>query len=779
MSLIRASRGLARTPGSTVACIATLSLGIAAATAMFTLLDSLLLRPLPYQEPDRLAAIEPRVSWRDILDIEAHAKTVAAAGVYIKRTWGFTDASRAPVEVVLAGMVTHGFFDALRVKPVLGTAFTADEEQPGANRVLWLTHDFWRSRYNGRAGVLGSAVELNDVKYRVAGVLPAGFRFPMDGENPDVYIPLDRVDYCCRQEARTLSGIARLAPRIARTAAAAELSTIASTKFDLTSLQSALLGGRRGPLLFLGLVSALLMLLAATNAAAILLARTARNLRDAAIKASLGAELKHLLVEHALEGVAIAVAAAASGLLLGFLAIRAARVVPALAATLDAYGKIAELRVDSRVAAFAVLVALLAAVAAALVPVILLRRAWLEQLLREGVSGARRTVLGRNLLVAAQIAISSILLCAGALIFDHLREVLKADRGFRTEQIVIAGIGIPESRYDTDPKMIDFHERVIDRLRAIPGVVEAGGGTGLPFGRRTQFLPRGQDLPKKDRPWAVIGVASPAVLPLLGISVSAGRGFTAQDRYGHPYVALVNRKFTERYGEGIGARLRVGFWNGNMKPWTEFEVVGVVADARNRDIDLGPEPAIYLSALQVPMEGFLYFVRTSLPASNLTQAFRQAVWSEDPNLQRVTPRPLAPYIERNLESRRLAVWLIGFFAGLGLLLATTGLGASMSAWVTESRAEIGIRSALGEPSSSIVRRVLARSMRIAGAGMLAAIPGTFAAVSVLRNQIPGIGDLRATPACIVAAFVAIAAVLASVIPAQRAARLNPMDVLRH
>ena len=326
--------------------------------------------------------------------------------------------------------------------------------------------------------------------------------------------------------------------------------------------------------------------------------------------------------------------------------------------------------------------------------------------------------------------------------------------------------------------MIEFHERVIMKLAAIPGVNVAGGATGVPFGRRAQFQRHGQDLPKKDRPDAVVGVASPGVLPLLGISVTEGRGFTAQDRYGHPYVALVNRKFTQRYGEGIGSRLRVGFWNGNMKPWTEFEVVGVVADARNRDIDQRPEPAIYLSALQVPMEGFFYFVRTPLPASSLTEAFRQAVWSEDPNLQRVTARPLAPYVERNLESRRLSLWLIGVFAGLGLLLAITGLGASISAWVTESRTEIGIRSALGEPAYVLVHRVVARSMRIAGAGMLAAIPGTFAAIGVLRNQVPGIGDLHLAPVCVVATIVAAAALLASVMPAQRAARLNPMDVLR-
>src|SRR5579859_5082745 len=206
--LQRVVRSLLRTPGSTLACIATLTLGIAVSTAMFTLLEALLLRPLPYSHPDRLGATAARVSWGDILDIEHHARTVDSAGVYLKRTWGFTDASHAPVDVVLSGMVTHGFFDALRIMPDRGAAFTVDMEQPGANHVLWLTHDFWRRRYN--RDVVGATVELNAVKYRVVGVLPAWFRFAMDGENPDVYIPLDRADYCCNREVRTLAGIVRL-----------------------------------------------------------------------------------------------------------------------------------------------------------------------------------------------------------------------------------------------------------------------------------------------------------------------------------------------------------------------------------------------------------------------------------------------------------------------------------------------------------------------------------------------------------------------------------------
>jgi len=749
-----AIRSLARTAGSTAACIATLSLGIAAATAMFTLIDSLLLRPPPYPEPERLVAIDTPVSWGDALDMERHATTLQSVGIYRKRTWGFTDTSHAPVEVVLAGMVTRGFFATLGIAPASGPAF--------ADRALWLTHTFWRKRYNAKPDIAGAIVELNDIAYRVAGVLPAGFRFPMDGENPDVYIPLDRTDYCCSHDLRTLSGIARLNPDSSRAEASDQISALSGWRYNLSGLQSGLMGDRVRPLLLLGLAAALLLLVAATNAASILLARAARHARETALKISLGAQWKHLIVERALQGVAIAAAAATSGIVLAALAIHAASALPGLAESIAAYGKIAPVRIDGRVILFACTVALLSATGAALVPLFLRR-------------GALR---GRNFLVIVQIALSAILLCTGAAIFDRLRDVLNEDKGFRTDRIVIAGIGIPEKRYDTDAKMTGFHERVVARLAAIPGVTAAGVGAGLPMGMRTQFLLHGQSLPIRERPWAMVGVASPDLLRLLEIDLLHGRGFTPEDRSGHPFVALVNRRFAGLYGQSPGARLQVKFWNGHMQPWTEFEIVGVVADARNRGLDLDPEPEIYLSAFQIPLDGAQYFIRTPLPAASVTAAFRKAVWSEDPNLQRMNVRPFAPWVERDIESRRPAIWLLGIFAGLALALATAGLGASISGWVTESLPEIGIRSALGETSRGTVWRVLAKSLRIAAVGMIAAIPGTYVALVLLRNRISGIGEARPASIMAVAVLIVAAALVSSAIPAYRAARLNPMDVLR-
>jgi hypothetical protein len=364
------------------------------------------------------------------------------------------------------------------------------------------------------------------------------------------------------------------------------------------------------------------------------------------------------------------------------------------------------------------------------------------------------------------------------MVFAELRGILQAGPGFRTGQIVIAGIGLPEARYDTDARMIDFHRRAIARLAAIPGVTEAAGGAGIPFGRRTRFERATENLPPAERPRAVVGVASPGLVGLLGIAVLRGREFTSLDIGGQAYVALVNRKFVERYGSGVGARLRVGFWNGHMRPWPEVLVIGEVADARNLGIGRAPEPAIYLSSLQVPMEGFFYFVRTPLGASSLTSQFRQAVWSEDPHLERVTPRPLAPFVERELKSRRAALWLLAVFSALALAVTSAGLAAGVGAWVTESQTALGIRMALGETSGGILRRVLAAAWRTAGAGLLLSLPASFSLSALLRAWQPGFAPVP-WPACLASAGLILASVTLAALPAAwRAARLDPADLLR-
>jgi predicted permease len=719
------------------------------------------------------------VSWGDINEFQLHSRTLVSEAAYRGRTWGFTDDSPAPVEVVLSGQITRGFFETLGVHPRIGSGFAPADELVGSNHVIWLTGEFWRRRYSRNLDVLGRIVRLNNAAYRIAGILPEGFQFAIAGANPDVYIPLDRADYCCARESRTLKGIGRLAPGSTRAAASAEMTALSEpAHFDAVRLESALLGSWERSLFFLAIASALLMLVAATNGAAILLARTVRTLRDTAIRASLGANFGRLVREQAIHGLLIGVASAVVGVVLGIAALRVAKIVPVFAAVLLRYSSVAELRTDYVVAALASGLALLSALAAALAPLWLVRRMNLDAILRRGASGSQASVRLRNALVVLQIGASFVLLLVGASVLDQLRRTLNSDHGFRTDQIVIAGIGIPESPYDTDEKVIEIHERILRRMTSIPGVTAAGGGAWMPFASfRARFQPPGQNLSKKDQPVAALAVVSPGLLDLLGIPLVEGREFTSDDRTKHPLVALVNHAFTDRHRAGTGARLRIGWASDTVKSGSEFEIIGVVGDTQNRALDAPPEPAIFLSTLQFPLDGCLYFVKTGLPASTVAESIRQAVWSEDPKLERVNVRPFAPYVERGLESRRLAIWLCGCFGLVALLLAATGLYASISTWVTESRREIAIRAALGERSGQTAWRVVAKCLRLAAVGGLCGVAGSFALESLLRSEIDGFSSLGVVPLVVTGLTIGCATLVASAMPAYLAARGNPAELL--
>ena len=770
----------------------TLALGMAVCIAVFTLAEAVLFRKLPYPNADRIVALNTRtdqkpstgISWQDARDLRAQAHSFVAVGVFAKRTWGLTDSTDKPLEVVLAGMVTHQFFASLGVTPELGEPFAEQQEHRGANRVAWLSHALWRRRYAGDPSVVGKYIALNDVSYRVAGVLPGWFQFPMGGQNPELYFPLDEADYCCARDARGLGAIARLAEDVSMLSAQAELAVLSDrhVRFEAVGLRRTLVGERRKPLLLLLAAVCLCMLVSAANAGGILLARVARETLEAAIRVSLGAGWRHLLGERLAEGVWLAFGAGMAGVAGAWALLRGAAYVPMLKTALASYSQFGAIGPDTSIVVFSIALSLFSTLLASVLPLAALRRAGIEHLLRvgSGASSTPRAMFARNALAAAQIAVSVTLLVSGALILRSLFATLNAERGYRAEQVVLAGIGIPEARYDMDAKMIAFHEQVLERLRAIPGIAAAGGGVGVPVGTsRTRFLREGEDLPKEQRPLAAIGVVSPDLLTLLDIPVLRGRGFAVQDRLGQPLVALVNESFARRYLiTTTSPRVRVSFWNGQMKPWSEFEVVGVVRDTRNRTLDTPPEPAIYLSTLQIPLEGFFYMVRTRRDASSLVREFRESVWSVDRNIEAITPRPLEEHVEAGLQERRLVLWILGGFAVMALLLATAGLSASLAASVAQRRREIGIRAALGETPGGAVTRVLGGAASIVSCGSLAGVAGALAASRVLTTQIPHVTPLDPPAIAGVLVLLAFAALAAAAAPAWRAARIPPIEALR-
>ncbi len=771
-------RRLCNRPASTTAVVVTLALGIAVSTAVFTLANAVVFRALPYPAAEQLVAIDAGagISWQDVRDLRAASQSIVSAAAYTKRTWGLTDSSIQPVQVTLSGMVTPEFF------ATLGVQFSIPAHD---RRVVWLTHALWNSRFGGDPAITNKTISLNDMPYRVAGVLPAWFRFPINGENPDLYIPLDEHDYCCQRDARMLAGIARV---VSLSAARAELALLSDrlrvahpdtnprSRFMAEDLQTALTSNRRRPLLLLLGAACVLMLIAAANAGGILLARAARETRDSAIRVSLGAGWRDLLSAQLAEGLWLSGATALAGVAGAYALLQGAAHIPAIAA----YAQFGGLHPDSTVVAFSVSISLAGAMVSSLLPLAALPGISIKRLLRSGISPSKRAILIRTGLTTAQIALSVTLLASGGLILRSLYKTLSADRGYQTEQVVLAGIGIPEARYDTDAKMIAFHEQAMARLRLIPGVSAVGGGVGVPLGSlRTRFLRSGDTTPEKQRPMAAVGVVSPELLPLLGIRIISGRGFTSEDRTGLPFKAMINQSFARRFlPDGVGSILRLGFWNGQMKPWSEFQVIGVVGDTRNRSLDAAAEPAIYLSSLQVPSEGFLYMAKTSRDAASLEKEFRDAVWSVDRNIEEIHPRPLERHVEGGLQERRLIVWILGGFAAISLLLAAAGLAATLAASVTESRREIGIRAALGEAPAGAIFRVIRGAGRMTLFGLMAGVTGTAVATQLLKSLIPGVSPLDPIVLSGAGILLAVAALLAAASPAWRAARADPMECLR-
>lgn len=761
-----------------MAAVLTLSVGIAVTTSAVAIIYSVVLRPLPFLESKQLVSIGPHVSWGELEEVQRSANTLQALGGYRKRTWQLRDSYGAG-DVVLSGMITRGFFATLRVVPLAGLPFSGESELPGANRVVWVSHKAWTTRYHSAPSIIGATVWLNDQPYRIAGVLPPEFSFSMEGENPDIYIPLDRREYCCDRETRTLSAIGRLSSGRSREDAAGQVSSVLSRKVELTDLRRSLIGTDENILFLLGVATLCVMLVAVTNAAALMLARSIRNTHELAIRLCLGAHPRRLLREHLGEGLTIGLVSSVFGVTLGRGLLLAAKYLPGLGAFMSRAESIAVVQLDWTVVGACVLIALAAGTGSAVAPLAVLRITSLESLLRRGASESAKYLRVRKTLVIVQISFSCALLGASAFVLGDLLRVLRLDHGFVTDHIAVAGIGVPEARYDTEEKVIQLHDHILTKLRSIPSVHDAGLAAGVPFGRRVQFSASGELSREEERPWSRLAIVSPTLPKLLGISLAGGRFFDGTvDRANTPLVALVNSTFASRFQHGVGSQIRLGYANGSIPRWSTFVVVGVVGDIANRSLDAPPEPQIFLSSTQVALDGGFYFVRSSTDASFLGRSVQQAIWNEDPILQKVSVRPFSVIATQELRPRWSTTWLLSVLGGAAAILSFFGLAAVMSNWVTECQPEIAVRLALGGSTYEIVAMVLQKSVRTCCWGLLVGGVGTlaigvlFRVVTVTDSALIGGSTIAVTVAMV------LCSVAAAALPAYRAGRCDPLTLLR-
>lgn len=746
-----AARGLMRSPAFLAASVAILAVATGANTALFALIHGLLWEPLPFPEPSRIVAANA-VSWHDT----TQWRGVEAAGAALPRTWLLADAAGPEPQVALSGMVTAGFFRALRVEPIAGRAMDLADERTGSNRSVWLSYSLWRSRYGADRRVIGQRLTLNEAHHTIAGVLPESFQFPIRGNLPDLYIPLDEKLYGGERGPRTLFGIARLAPGV---------PVHGALPVEVRTLDQELRGGDRGSLWLLAAAALLMLAIAAANIASLAVARAAAKAREMSIRLSLGATRWQMARFDFATGLVLALSGSACGLILAAWCLELAPFAVDLLPALRGAAMIQTPSLSGWPIAFAGAAAIFVAAGFTAAPLL-------------------RSTGARGSFVAAQVALGFSLLFVGALLVRSLLGVFAVSPGFDTSNVISAGIGVPEARYDTEAKMAGFHTAVMEGLRAVPGVEAVAAAAPLPMTSRmrTRYDHPSAPLPRERQSVAAATIVSPDYFRLLGIPLLEGRGFSPRDRLGQPPVIVISRSLARLEfpgGNAIGQRLRASFWIGPSYPTnTAWQIVGVTADVRQRGLDQPAETQIYFPLDQLPVEGLSYLLKTAMSPPDATRVIRGAVTAVDPMVQKPNAASFSAIVDDTWRDRRWLAALTGGFAIAGLLLAAIGIHGLIAYRVVQRTREIGVRMAIGADHWSTIRLVMLDTLRPVAIGLAIAILPAFGAARWMASLLYGVGTADPLSALAAVFGICVTAVFASVVPAWRATRISITEALK-
>ena len=779
--------------------VASLALGIGAAVAILTAAHQLLWKPLPLPEEDRLAfvsEVEPSgavtgVALQNMLDFRDGASFDAMAG-YRRRTFGLRSGSERAV-VVPVGLVTSDFFRALGTAPTLGRSFTAEEARADAP-VIVLGHELFLSRFGGDSERLGETVLLNDQPRTIVGVLPEGFRFPMGTREPPIaYIPLSHRDYGNKRAVRTLSVVARLSNGISFEAAESELGAIAnslSERFPDTSagfgvrvaaLRETLTSQNRGPLNLLAAAAFGILLIAATNIGSLFIARFTARGREVGIRMALGAKRRDVIALFAAEGLVVGVAGAGAGLLLARAVLQS---IPQVLPLLGGFAGV-ELALEPIGVVFGLAAAIATVLLFSLVPFVLTLRGATPSLLKSGSFVHAPALRLRRVLVVAQVGLGLLLLQTTLLLGTSFSRLSAVHPGFAAENVLSFGIGIPEARYDSEAKMLRFHERLIRELEAIPGVTALGAGTGFQLaGRlnyRAAFRRESESIPRVEWPTVSARLASPDYFRALDIPIVRGRTFSWRDVVDHPRVVMVNGSFERAFFSADGAlgqHVVLSWWSPSNPRGSTYEIVGVVADARQLSLRDDALPEIVLPLTQFPVEGASYMIRSERRDAALEASIRESVDTIDATLESIQLRPMTYWVEESVSQERLSLVLAALSGLSALVLAAIGIYGVLTFLVQRRRRELAIRMALGARAQHIGKLVLGEGLRLTIAGAVLGFAGFALVAPVLERQLFGVGLLDAASALGSLVVLTTVAVLASLLPSRTAVRTSPLELLR-
>jgi len=788
-----ASRLLSRSPGFSVVAVLTLALGIGANTALFSLVEGLYLRFLPFPHAERLVMIQSvhgssgdaGVGSDNFAEWQARNTVFENIALAAFAQGNFSGRDFGEPERITGAAVSAEFFPLLGVQTQLGRWSWPEEQKPGHDNVLVLSHALWQRRFGGRPDIIGRSVVLDSRVCTIVGVMPAAFRFN-EAHRSEYWVPLVRQD--SGRAIHMYRAYARLKPGVMVAQAQAQMSAIARQQelnyqenvgwtVRVVAIRAMLL--QVGPLAIFFAVVAVVLLIACANVANLLLARAAGRGRETGVRLALGATRFRVIRLQLTESLLIAAAGTACGMLLAFWMI-------------DYFAAVApdwlELRsvvvMDGGVFFFCAAVAVMAGLLTGIAPALQSSRTDIGACMKDngGGSAGMRVSHSLNILVVCQIALCTVLLVAAGLLARSFLRLLRVDPGVRTGDVISFRMELPAAKYPRDEQIAGFYRDLVERVGRLPGVVSAGAADAIPLGGaessgniEIEGVPRPRDWTEMSAAWREV---TPGYFTSIGIPLLRGRDFSAADRPGSLPVIIVNEKLVRAWFNGrdpIGSRIRLGW--GNTSPWQT--IVGVVGNVHHHAMDMPPEAETYTPHAQSPSSWMFLVVRTAVPPASIVSAVRRQIGALDRDLAVSDVQTMSEAVSESLGLQRQMATVVSVSGVMALFMAALGLGGVMWRRVAQRTREIGIRTALGADRGDIVRMVVVRGSVLTMAGLVLGLSGAFVAAKGLSSILFGVSAHDPAVFAGVAALLLTVSLATSYGPARRAARVDPLVALRH
>jgi predicted permease len=788
-----ALRLMSRAPSFAVVVVSVLALGIGANTAIFSIVNAVLLRPLPFEEPERLVRIFTRTPGGRLFELSPgkfygwQREAQSFEGMAMYQCCGFRELAltgAGNARIVRATAVSAGFFEIVRARPALGRVFRQEDDMPGGKHVVVLSDRFWRTEFGGPPDVIGRTVKLNDETYTIVGVMPATASVASwTGMASDVWVPLALTDE--QRAARgnhNRDGVARLRRDVELAQAQAEMDAISARlarEFPQTDgrgwgavvipMQEEIVGNSRTMLLLLLGAVGLVLLIACANVGNLLFTRALSRRKEIAIRFALGAARGRVFQQLLTEALLLAAAGGALGLLLVYGALTSASTLLA-----GQVPRAEEISIDGRVLLFAIGVSMLVGVLAGTLPDVRVSRSDLNDAIKEGGRSDGAIGVGtRRLLIVCEVALSLVLLMDAGVMVQSLLALRHVDTGFHPNNVLTMRVRLVEARYPTPAQRAAFFEAALQRIRALPGIEAAGTIDDLPFADGSSQTLDLEGYPPQREPVAVqVRQITPGYLRAMGIPVLRGRDVVESDGE----VLLVSQDAAKLYwgaDDAIGRRATLPALSRTMLR----QVVGIVGDVKQRNLVEGATPTVYFYTRE-PYGRATFAIRTSLPPATIAQSAVGAIRAIDPEQPVGDIRTMLEVRDGKLTPQRFSALLLGVFAGVALLLAAVGIYSVLSYIVRGRSREIGIRTALGARTTDVLRMVIVEGMSPTLIGIVAGTIATLTSARIMKTLVFGVTGSDSLMLAAVAATLALIALIASVVPAYRALRIDPVKALR-